>query len=338
MIFKVGIDLGTANTNVYLPGKGVVITEPTVVAYDENSQKIIAVGKEAKEMIGKTPREIKIYRPLKEGVIADYKATLAILRYFLNKLKLTKFFKPILVVSVPAGITSTEKRAIIDAALEAGAREVHPIKEPILAALGAEMPIQSPLGNMIVNIGGGTTEIAVISLGGIVAFESLKIAGDKMDEAIKEYLRRKFNLAVGEKTAEKIKIEIGSALLKQRNNNHNHLMMEVNGVDLISRLPKQIKLYSFQIAEALQKELKEIVNGVKRVLSETLPELVADIMEKGLVLSGGGALLRDIDILVSEETGVKTFVAEDPLYAVARGTGKVLEKIDLYTKLIQSHL
>jgi rod shape-determining protein MreB len=336
MIFKVGIDLGTANTNVYLPGKGVVITEPTVVAYDENSQKIIAVGKEAKEMIGKTPREIKIYRPLKEGVIADYKATLAILRYFLNKLKLTRFFKPILVVSVPAGITSTEKRAIIDAALEAGVREVHPIKEPILAALGAEMPIQSPLGNMIVNIGGGTTEIAVISLGGIVAFESLKIAGDKMDEAIKEYLRRKFNLAVGEKTAEKIKIEIGSALLRQRNN--NHLMMDVSGVDLISGLPKQAKLYSSQMAEALQKELREIVNGIKRVLSETLPELVADIMEKGMVLSGGGALLRDIDVLVSEETGVKTFIADDPLYSVARGTGKVLEKIDLYTKLVQSHL
>jgi len=336
MIFKVGIDLGTANTNVYLPGKGVVITEPTVVAYDENSQKVIAVGKEAKEMIGKTPREIKIYRPLKEGVIADYKATLAILRYFLNKLKLTKFFKPILVVSVPAGITSTEKRAIIDAALEAGVREVHPIKEPILAALGAEMPIQSPLGNMIVNIGGGTTEIAVISLGGIVNFESLKIAGDKMDEAIKEYLRRKFNLAVGEKTAEKIKIEIGSALLRQRNN--NHLTMDVSGVDLVLGLPKQIKLYSFQVAEALQKELREIISGIKRVLAETLPELVADIMEKGMVLSGGGALLRDIDVLVSEETGVKTFIADDPLYSVARGTGKVLEKIDLYTKLIQSHL
>jgi rod shape-determining protein MreB len=336
MIFKVGIDLGTANTNVYLPGKGVVITEPTVVAYDENSQKIIAVGKEAKEMIGKTPREIKIYRPLKEGVIADYKATLAILRYFLNKLKLTRFFKPILVVSVPAGITSTEKRAIIDAALEAGVREVHPIKEPILAALGAEMPIQSPLGNMIVNIGGGTTEIAVISLGGVVAFESLKIAGDKMDEAIKEYLRRKFNLAVGEKTAEKIKIEIGSALLKQKNN--NNLMMDVSGVDLISGLPRQIKLYSFQVAEALQKELKDIINSIKRVLSETLPELVADIMERGMILSGGGALLKDIDVLVSEETGVKTFIADDPLYAVARGTGKVLEKIDLYTKLVQSHL
>jgi rod shape-determining protein MreB len=336
MIFKVGIDLGTANTNVYLPGKGVVITEPTVVAYDEITQKIIAVGKEAKEMIGKTPREIKIYRPLKEGVIADYKATLAILRYFLNKLKLTRFFKPILVVSVPAGITSTEKRAIIDAALEAGVREVHPIKEPILAALGAEMPIQSPLGNMIVNIGGGTTEIAVISLGGIVAFESLKIAGDQMDEAIKEYLRRKFNLAVGEKTAEKIKIEIGSALLRQRNN--NHLMIDVSGVDLISGLPKQIKLYSYQVAEALQKELREIISGIKRVLAETLPELVADIMERGMVLSGGGALLRDIDVLVSEETGVKTFIADDPLYSVARGTGKVLEKIDLYTKLVQSHL
>jgi rod shape-determining protein MreB len=336
MIFKVGIDLGTANTNVYLPGKGVVITEPTVVAYDELSQKIIAVGKEAKEMIGKTPSEIKIYRPLKEGVIADYKATLAILRHFLNKLKLTRFFKPILVVSVPAGITSTEKRAIIDAALEAGVREVHPIREPILAALGAEMPIQSPLGNMIVNIGGGTTEIAVISLGGIVAFESLKIAGDKMDEAIKEYLRRKFNLAIGEKTAEKIKIEIGSALFRQKNN--NHLSMDVSGVDLISGLPKQIKLHSFQVAESLQRELKEIINGIKRVLAETPPELVADIIEKGMVLSGGGALLRDIDVLVSEQTGVKTFIADDPLYSVARGTGKVLEKIDLYTKLVQSHL
>jgi rod shape-determining protein MreB len=336
MIFKVGIDLGTANTNVYLPGKGVVITEPTVVAYDIYSQKILAVGKEAKDMIGKTPQEIKIYRPLKEGVIADYKATLAILKYFLNKLKLTRFFKPTLVVSVPAGITSTERRAIIDAALEAGVREVYPIKEPLLAALGAEMPIQSPLGNLIVNIGGGTTEIAVISLGGIVSFESLKVAGDKMDDAIKEYLRRKFNLAVGEKTAEKIKIEIGSALVRQKNN--GNLSMDVSGVDLISGLPKQIKLYSYQIAEALQKELREIVSGVKRVLSDTLPELVADIMEKGMVLSGGGALLKDIDILVSEETGVKTLIADDPLYAVARGTGKVLEKIDLYTKLTQSHL
>ncbi len=335
MIFKVGIDLGTANTNVYLPGKGVVITEPTVVAYDEKTQKIIAVGHEAKEMIGKTPENILIYRPLKEGVIADYKATLAILKYFLDKLKLIKFFKPTLVISVPAGITSTEKRAILDAGLEAGAREVFAIKEPILAALGADLPIHSPVGNMIVNIGGGTTEIAVISLGGIVTFESLKIAGDKMDEAIKEYLRRKFNLAVGDRTAENIKITIGSALIQTKN--HENLVMEVNGVDLVSGLPKQIKLYSSQVAEALQKELREIVNGIKRVLAKTPPELVADIMERGIVLSGGGALLRDLDVLISQAASVKTFVAEDPLFAVARGTGKVLEKIDLYKKVVQAH-
>jgi rod shape-determining protein MreB len=336
MIFKVGIDLGTANTNVYLPRKGVVITEPTVVAYDEKSQRILAVGREAKEMIGKTPKEIQIYRPLKEGVIADYKATLAILRYFINKLKLTKFFKPILVVSVPAGVTSTERRAIIDAGLEAGAREVFPIKEPLLAALGAEMNIQNPLGNMIVNIGGGTSEIAVISLGGVVNFESLKVAGDKMDEAIKEYLRKKFSLAIGEKTAETIKINIGSALIKPKNG--NNLSTEISGVDLISGLPKQVEISSYQIAEALQKELKEIVNGVKRVIAQTPPELVADIMEKGMVLSGGGALLRDIDTLISFETGVKAFVADDPLFAVARGTGKVLDKIDIYTKVVQGHI
>jgi rod shape-determining protein MreB len=336
MIFKVGIDLGTANTNVFLPGKGVVISEPTVVAYDEKTQRIIAVGGEAKEMIGKTPEEIRIYRPLKEGVIADYKATLAILRHFLNKLKLTRFFKPILVISVPAGITSTEKRAIIDAGLEAGAREVVPIKEPLLAALGAEMPIQNPIGNMIVNIGGGTTEIAVISLGGIVSFESIKIAGDRMDEAIKEYLRRKFNLAVGDRTAEMIKINIGSAIISK--NNHSDNSMEISGVDILSGLPKQMKIYSFQIAEALQKELKEITSAVKRVLAITPPELVADIMERNMVLSGGGALLKNIDILITEQTSVKAYVTDDPLYCVARGTGKVLDKINLYTKLIQQHL
>jgi len=333
MIFKVGIDLGTANSNVYLPGKGVVLTEPTVVAYDEVSQKVIAVGQEAKEMIGKTPREIRIYRPLKEGVIADYQATLAILRHFLNKIKVTRFFKPVVVISVPAGITSTEKRAIIDAGLEAGAREVYPIKEPILAALGADLPIQNPMGNMIVNIGGGTTEIAVISLGGIVTFESLKIAGDKMDEAIREYLRRKFNLAVGERTAENIKIQIGSAL-PLKNHKQNELEMVVNGVDYLTGLPKSVKINSSQVAEALTKELKEIINGIKRVLANTPPELVADIMEKGLVLSGGGALLREIDKLISQQTSIQAHIAEDPLFAVARGTGKVLEKIDLYQKII----
>ncbi len=333
MFLKIGIDLGTANSNVYLPEKGVVISEPTVVAYDEKSRKIIAVGREAKEMIGKTPREIKIYRPLKEGVIADYQATLAILKYFLNKIKITKFFKPTLVISVPAGISSTEKKAIIDAGLEAGAREVYPIKEPLLAALGAEMPIQTPSGNMIVNIGGGTTEIAVISLGGIVTFESLKIAGDKMDEAIREYLKRKFNLAIGERTAEQIKIQIGSALPLKNHKNQEDLRMTVNGIDYLTGLPKSVEITSSHVAEALQKELKEIVNGIKRVLANTPPELVADIMEKGIILSGGGALLRKIDELISSQTSIKTFIAENPLFAVARGTGKVLEKIDIYKRL-----
>jgi len=303
------------------------------VAYDEKSRKIIAVGKEAKEMIGKTPREIKIYRPLKEGVIADYQATLAILRYFLNKIKITRFFKPTLVISVPAGISSTEKKAIIDAGLEAGARGVYPIKEPLLAALGAEMPIQSPSGNMIVNIGGGTTEIAVISLGGIVTFESLKIAGDKMDEAIREYLKRKFNLAIGEKTAEQIKIQIGSALPLKNHKNQEDLKMTVNGIDYLTGLPKSVEINSSHIAEALQKELKEIVNGIKRVLANTPPELVADIMERGIILSGGGALLRKIDDLIFSQTSIKTFIADNPLFAVARGTGKVLEKIDIYKRL-----
>ncbi|MFZ8806334.1 MAG: rod shape-determining protein [Minisyncoccia bacterium] len=333
MFLKIGIDLGTANSNVYLPEKGVVISEPTVVAYDEKSRKIIAVGREAKEMIGKTPREIKIYRPLKEGVIADYQATLAILKYFLNKIKITKFFKPTLVISVPAGISSTEKKAIIDAGLEAGAREVYPIKEPLLAALGAEMPIQTPSGNMIVNIGGGTTEIAVISLGGIVTFESLKIAGDKMDESIREYLKRKFNLAIGERTAEQIKIQIGSALPLKNHKNQEDLRMTVNGIDYLTGLPKSVEITSSHVAEALQKELKEIVNGIKRVLANTPPELVADIMEKGIVLSGGGALLRKIDELIYSQTSIKTFIAENPLFAVARGTGKVLEKIDIYKRL-----
>lgn len=303
------------------------------MAYDEKSRKIIAVGKEAKEMIGKTPREIKIYRPLKEGVIADYQATLAILRYFLNKIKITRFFKPTLVISVPAGISSTEKKAIIDAGLEAGARGVYPIKEPLLAALGAEMPIQSPSGNMIVNIGGGTTEIAVISLGGIVTFESLKIAGDKMDEAIREYLKRKFNLAIGEKTAEQIKIQIGSALPLKNHKNQEDLKMIVNGIDYLTGLPKSVEINSSHIAEALQKELKEIVNGIKRVLANTPPELVADIMERGIILSGGGALLRKIDDLIFSQTSIKTFIADNPLFAVARGTGKVLEKIDIYKRL-----
>ncbi len=333
MIPKIGIDLGTANTTIYIAGKGIVLTEPTVVALDELTNKILAVGKEAKEMIGRTPIDIKIYRPLKEGVIADYKATLAILRYFLNKIKITKFFKPILIISVPAGITSTERKAVIDAAKEAGAREVYPIREPLLAALGADLPINAPSGHMIVNIGGGTTEIAVISLGGIVRWESIRIAGDKFDESIKEYLRKKFNLAVGERTAELIKMQIGSAMIT-RNNNEN--TQEVRGINILTGLPVNIKISSNHIAEALQKDLREIVSGIKKVLANTPPELVADIMEKGIVLSGGSALLKNLDSLIYEYTGVPTYVAEDPLYCVARGTGKIIEKLDLYRRILLS--
>jgi rod shape-determining protein MreB len=334
MLLKIGIDLGTANTTIYIAGKGIVLTEPTVVAVDELTNKILAVGREAKEMIGKTPSDIKIYRPLKEGVIADYKATLAILKYFLSKIKASRFFKPLLVISVPAGITSTERKAVIDAALEAGAREVYPVREPLLAALGADLPINSSSGHMIVNIGGGTTEIAVISLGGIVVWESIKIAGDKFDESIKEYLRRKFNLAVGEKTAENIKIQVGSAIITK---NNNELYMNVNGINILTGLPMTVKITSNHIAEALQKDLREIISGIKKVLANTPPELVADIMEKGIVLSGGGALLRNLDVLIYEHTGVPTYIADDPLFAVARGTGKIMEKLDLYRRVLLSH-
>jgi rod shape-determining protein MreB len=334
MLLKIGIDLGTANTTIYIAGKGIVLTEPTVVAVDELTNKILAVGREAKEMIGKTPSDIKIYRPLKEGVIADYKATLAILKYFLSKIKASRFFKPLLVISVPAGITSTERKAVIDAALEAGAREVYPVREPLLAALGADLPINSSSGHMIVNIGGGTTEIAVISLGGIVVWESIKIAGDKFDESIKEYLRRKFNLAVGEKTAENIKIQVGSAVMTK---NNNELSMNVNGINILTGLPMTVKITSNHIAEALQKDLREIISGIKKVLANTPPELVADIMEKGIVLSGGGALLRNLDVLIYEHTGVPTYIADDPLFAVARGTGKIMEKLDLYRRVLLSH-
>jgi rod shape-determining protein MreB len=337
MFLKIGIDLGTANTNVYLPGKGIVLTEPTIVAYDQDHGQILAVGKEAKEMVGRTPGNIIIYRPLKEGVIADYQATKAILRYFLNKVRLSRFFKPILVISVPAGITSTEEKAIKDAAIEAGAREVYPIREPLLAALGAELNIHQPVGNMIVNIGGGTTEVAVISLDGIVAWESIKVAGDKMDEAIKEYLKRKLNLAVGDQTAEQIKISIGAAMFYRNGQKLNELSTEVKGVDLITGLPKVVKISVNQVVEAIQKELKEIVEAIKRVLAKTPPELVSDIMNNGIVLSGGVALLRRLNELITNQTGVKTFVADDPLFAVARGTGKVLEKIDIYRKVVLSH-
>jgi len=327
---KIGIDLGTANTIVFLPKKGVVINEPSVVAVEESTKRVIAVGQEAKEMIGKTPGDIKIYRPLKEGVIADYKVTLAILKYFISKVKSPfSFTKPEVIISVPAGISSAEKRAIVDAALEAGAKNVWPIKEPLLAAIGAGLPINASIGNMIVNIGGGTTEIAVISLGGIVTFSSLRVAGDKFDASIMDYFRRNYALIIGEQTAEKVKIKISSAIVRKNKFETD----EITGVDMATGLPKTIKITSNEIAEAITRDLNQILNEIKKVLSITPPELVADIMNQGIVLSGGGALVKDLDVLISNATKIPVHVAEEPIFCVARGTGIIMEKLDVYKRV-----
>ncbi|MCD6115314.1 rod shape-determining protein [bacterium] len=329
---KIGIDLGTCNSIVFVPKKGVVLNEPSVVAVSHEENKILAVGKEAKEMTGRTPETIVVYRPLKDGVIADFRVTMAMLRYFIKKTKPKyQFTKPSLIISVPAGITSTEKRAVIQAAIEAGAKEAFVAKEPILAAIGAGIPINTCSGHMIVDIGGGTTEVAVISLGGIVTFNSVRIAGDKMNIAVAEYIKRKYNLAIGEQTAEEIKIKIGTALPEKKERT-----IEIRGRDLVSGLPKSIKVTSNEVAEAISDVLEEIVQAVKAVLRDTPPELSADIMDKGMVLSGGGALLRNLDQLIAKFTGVPCFVADEPLLCVAKGTGAVLENLDVYKKSIMS--
>ncbi len=329
---KIGIDLGTCNSLVFLPQKGIVLNEPSVVAVSPSENKIIAVGAEAKEMIGRAPETIKIYRPLKDGVIADYRVTQAMIRYFMEKsLGSFRIFKPDLVISVPAGITSTEKRAVREAALSAGARECYLVKEPILSAIGAGVPINSTLGHMIIDIGGGTTEIAVISLGGIVTSNSVRVAGDKLDEAIASFIRRKYNLAIGSQTAEEIKIRIGTAISEE-----NEEYFEIKGSDLGKGLPRTIKISSNEIYEAIKDTLDEIVKAVKRVLRETPPELSADIIDRGIVIAGGGALLRNIDALFSKETGVPSFVADEPLLCVAKGTGAILENLDLYRRSIMS--
>jgi rod shape-determining protein MreB len=332
MIRKIGIDLGTCNSLVYIPKKGVVLNEPSVVAVSISENRILAVGKEAKEMTGRTPDTIKVYRPLKDGVIADYRVTLAMLRYFIEKTKpWYQIFKPELIISVPAGITSTEKRAVIEAAMEAGAKAAFVAKEPILAAIGAGIPINSCSGHMIIDVGGGTTEVAVISLGGIVTVNSVRMAGDKMNMAISEYIKKKHNLAVGEQTAEDIKIKIGTAVYEKKER-----IMEVKGRDLILGLPKIIKVNSNEICEAINRVLEEIVQAIKIVLRETPPELSADIMDKGMVLSGGGALLRNLDQLVAKMTGVPCFVADEALFCVAKGTGVVLENLDVYKKSVMT--
>ena len=327
---KIGIDLGTTNILVYMPKKGVVINEPSVVAVSSMDKKVIAVGAEAKEMLGRTPDTIIAQRPLRAGVIADYKITEAMLRYFINKaIGGIRFFRPEVMVAVPAGITSTERRAVIDATIAAGAKAAYIIKEPIVAAIGANIPIGSASGHMIIDIGGGTSEIAVISLGGIVTSTSVRIGGNRLDAAITEFIRRKYNLAVGERTAEEIKINIGSALyLKEK------MYMDVRGRDMIGGLPKIVQISSDDITEAIQSELEGIVAAVKSVLHETPPELSADVIDKGITMSGGTSLLRNIDKLITQATGIQAYTAEDALYCVAKGTGIALENLESYKRSI----
>jgi len=329
---KIGIDLGTCNSLVFVPKKGVVLQEPSVVAVSLAENRILAVGEKAKEMIGRTPDTIRVYRPLKDGVIADFRVTQAMLRYFINKSSgHFQFLKPELMIAVPAGITSTERRAVIEAAINAGAKEAFVAKEPILAAIGASIPINACSGHLIVDIGGGTAEVAVISLGGIVTSSSVRVAGDKMNVAILEHIKKKHNLAVGDQTAEDIKIKIGTALPEKEEK-----IMEIRGRDLLSGLPRTIKISSNEVAEAISETLVEIIQVIKQVLRDTPPELSADIMDKGMILSGGGALLRNMDELIAQSTGVPCFIAEEPLLCVAKGTGIVLENLDIYKKSIMS--
>ncbi|MCH8986686.1 rod shape-determining protein [Patescibacteria group bacterium] len=331
-ITKIGIDLGTCNSLVFVPKKGIVLQEPSVVAVSLDENKILAVGQEAKEMTGRTPDTIRVYRPLRDGVIADYRVTLAMIRYFLRKvIPRYQFIKPEVLISVPAGITSTEKRAVIEASLAAGARAAYVAKEPILAAIGAGIPISSSSGHMIVDIGGGTSEVGVISLGGIVVVASLRIAGDKIDQAIAEYIKRKYNLAIGENAAEEIKIRIGTALPEK-----TEITMEIRGRDLMDGLPKNITISSNEISQAIEEPLGEIVQMIKTLLRDTPAELSADIMDKGMIISGGGALVRNIDQYISQSIGVPCFIADDPLLCVARGTGIVLDNLQAYKHSLMS--
>ncbi|MFA5126466.1 MAG: rod shape-determining protein [Patescibacteria group bacterium] len=333
-IKKIGIDLGTTYTLVYIPKRGIVINEPSVVAISVFDKKVLAVGDEAKEMIGRTPDSIVAARPLKNGVIADYKTTESMLRYFIGKaVGGMKIFRPEVMIAVPAGITSTERRAVIDATLAAGAKAAFIIKEPIAAAIGADIPIGSASGHMIVDMGGGTSEVAVISLGGIVANTSVRIGGNRYDAAISEFIKKKYNLAIGERTAEEIKIKAGSAQFLPKG---EKLYIDIKGRDMISGLPRTITVGSDDVTEALQNELQGLISAVKSVLYQTPPELSADIMDKGMVLSGGTALLRNMDKLLSQATGVPAYVAEDALLCVARGTGIALENLESYKRSILS--
>ncbi len=336
MLFKrIGIDLGTANTLVYLAGEGIVINEPTVVAVTAEENRVVAVGREAKEMLGRTPGNIVAMRPLKDGVIADYTITEAMLSYFIDKAcGRSRFFKPEVMVCIPSGVTQVERRAVIDATLSAGAKSAYLIDEPLAAAIGAKIPIAQPGGHMVVDIGGGSTEIAVISLGGIVVHNSVRVAGNKIDDSIANFVKRKFNLLIGERTAEEIKIQIGNAYVADMKKTSEPRKMEVKGRDSINGLPRSIELNEIQVNEAILPTLMEMVNGVKKVLEETPPELASDIIDKGIVMAGGTSQLYNLDKLMTHLTGVPCHVADDALLCVARGTGVALENIDLYKRSI----
>lgn len=327
---KIGIDLGTVNTLVFIPKKGVILNEPTVVAISPHNNAVLAIGIEAQTMIGRTPENIIAKKPMRDGVIADYRITEAMLRYFISKsLGRFQLMKPEVLVTVPSGSSSTERRAVIDATINAGARAAFIVKEPVLAAIGANIPINSASGNLIMSIGGGTTEVAVISLGGIVTSHSRRVGGNKLDQAIIDYLKRRHNLAIGERTAERIKIEVGSALPIK-----DELRIGVRGRDILTGLPRNINIGTNEVVEAISERLKEIVQAVKLVLSQTPPELSADIMDKGIILSGGTALLRNFDELMVKATGVPAYVAEEPLFCVVKGAGLVLENLEFYKRSI----
>lgn len=329
---KLGIDLGTANTLVFMPNKGVVLNEPSVVAISEQDNKILAIGVEAKEMIGKTPDSIITYCPMRDGVIADYRVTEAMLRYFINKaMGKFNFFKPDVMISVPAGVTSTERRAVVEAAIRAGAKNAYVVKEPILAAIGAGIPIHESKGYMVVDIGGGTTDVAVISLGGIVASNSVKCAGNKIDQAIVDYIKKTFNLAIGDKTAEEVKIKIGAAVPLEE-----EIFVTIKGRDFIQGLPRSTQIGTNEIVKAVDAELKQIIKAIKDVLQETPPELASDIIDHGIIMTGGSSQLRNFTDLVFRKTGVKATLADESLFCVVRGTGIALEHLDVYKKTILS--
>lgn len=331
---KLGIDLGTTSVLVFVPGKGVIINEPSVVAVGKThgargGNKILAIGIEAKKMVGRTPDDIIAYRPMKDGVIADYRVTEAMLRYFIRKALGHNPFKPTVLISVPAGVTSTEKRAVIEAAMKAGAKNAYVVKEPILAAIGAGIPIHEPNGRMVADIGGGTIDVAVISLGGIVASTSVKCAGDRLDRAIVDYVKKQYNLSIGDKTAEEAKIKIGAAVPM-----NEELSLSVKGRDLVSGLPRTIDLTTNELVQAMARELREMTQAIRKVLQETPPELAADIIDNGIILTGGSSQLRQMPELVYRRTGVIAKLATDPYYCVVRGTGVALKHLNTYQKSI----